>query len=297
MIMAVLVITASIAGITAVAVALLRSSRDQAQRDLVRAQYLQHVAESAAQSQPPPQPPAQVSVISEPTTADWALVVGLPVALFFTGLVIFGAVYWRTRRAEQKQVKALGAVHDAIAEIKDPNDLLGLMEVNRRQMDAYDAQARGQGGSSHWSSLVAMTVGLGIVGAGLTITVVASEDATKYAAAIVAAVGTATGGYIAQTFIRLNSAAQDQVRYYFEQPLVQSYLLTAERFVLQMPAAERPKQYQALVEAALKQAAMVPQHRVPTLGERPLKKPADKPARSSKAARSSKPRVGLTGAR
>ncbi|MBF6173588.1 hypothetical protein [Nocardia blacklockiae] len=164
----------------------------------------------------------------------------------------FGAT---VRRAEAREAQAQGALDTALAEIKSEHDLLGLMQANRKQMDAYDAQARSQGVTSHWISVGAMVVGLVIVGTGLTITVLADTSAAKYSAAIVAAVGTATGGYIAQTFIRLNSSIQDQVRYYFEQPLVQSYLLMAERFIAQMPPEERTAQYQLLVESALAQAA------------------------------------------
>ncbi|MFD8099019.1 hypothetical protein ACFV24_05735 [Nocardia fluminea] len=149
----------------------------------------------------------------------------------------------------------------AVEDVAGPNDLLKLMEVNRRQMEAYDVQARSQGRSSHRSSLFAMTAGLAIVGAGLWITVNADDSATKYAAAIVAAVGTATGGYIARTFIRVNTAAQQHVRYYFEQPLVQSYLLTAERVAERLPNRKREHQYELIVAAALQQAGMVSQLR------------------------------------
>lgn len=161
----------------------------------------------------------------------------------------------------RRRIEAMNArleLELAIRGIHGPNDLLGMIQANRKQMDAYDAQARAQGSTSHWISMVAMIVGLGIVAAGLWIAVAADQTATKYSAAIVAAVGTATGGYIARTFIRLNSAVQDQVRYYFEQPLVQSYLLTAERAIALMPEEERSNQYRVLMEAALHQAAMVP---------------------------------------
>lgn len=172
-------------------------------------------------------------------------------------------------RVEDRETRAKGAVDAAVAGIKNEHDLLGLMRANRKQMDAYDAQARAQGVVAHWISVGAMVVGLIIVGVGLWVAVAAEEPAAKYSAAIVAAVGTATGGYIAQTFIRLNSEAQDQVRFYFEQPLVQSYLLTAERFVAQMPAEDRAKQYQRLIEAAIEQAANAPKHRLTSGGRDP----------------------------
>lgn len=168
----------------------------------------------------------------------------------------------------------------AVENVADPNDLLKLMEVNRRQMEAYDVQARAQGRSSHRSSLLAMTAGLAIVGAGLWITVNADDSATKYSAAIVAAVGTATGGYIARTFIRVNSSAQQHVRFYFEQPLVQSYLLTAERVAERLPDRKRERQYELIVAAALHRAGMVSQQQVgeDESEEEPEPGPVDDPA-------------------
>ncbi|MFE7718169.1 hypothetical protein ACFU44_03900 [Nocardia rhizosphaerihabitans] len=165
------------------------------------------------------------------------------------------------RRSRSDAALARGNLDRAVEAVSEPSDLLKLMEVNRRQMEAYDVQARAQGRSSHRSSLFAMTAGLMIVGAGLWITVNADDSATKYSAAIVAAVGTATGGYIARTFIRVNTSAQQHVRYYFEQPLVQSYLLTAERVAERLPERRRGNQYELIVAAALHQAGMVPQLR------------------------------------
>ncbi|MEV4127059.1 hypothetical protein [Nocardia sp. NPDC049707] len=153
-------------------------------------------------------------------------------------------------------------VYAALEEIKGPDDLLGLLKLNRRQMDAYDVAARRQGNASHWASLAAMTVGLGIVGLGLWIAVTAETDAAKYSAAIIAGVATAAGSYIARTFIHVHSTTQEQVRFYFEQPLVQSYMLMAERFIAQMPESERPAQFVKLVDSAASQAAMVPLRRV-----------------------------------
>ncbi|MFI7527505.1 hypothetical protein [Nocardia salmonicida] len=182
----------------------------------------------------------------------------LGVTAFAVGLVLMSVLDHFSAR----EFIAAGANIDrAVEDVTGPNDLLKLMEVNRRQMEAYDVQARAQGRSSHRSSLVAMTAGLAIVGAGLWITVNAEDSATKYSAAIVAAVGTATGGYIARTFIRVNTAAQQHVRYYFEQPLVQSYLLTAERVAERLPNRKREHQYELIVAAALQQAGMVSQLR------------------------------------
>lgn len=205
-----------------------------------------------------------------------------PPALALTAAAMSTVLLPILESATSREVKAAGEnVDRAVEDVEGPNDLLKLMEVNRRQMEAYDVQARAQGRSSHRSSLFAMTAGLAIVGAGLWITVNADDSATKYSAAIVAAVGTATGGYIARTFIRVNTAAQHHVRYYFEQPLVQSYLLTAERIADRLPESERHAQYELIVAAALQQAGMVPQLREPAATDQEAEsepEPTDDPA-------------------
>ncbi|GGK32619.1 TRADD-N-associated membrane domain-containing protein [Nocardia camponoti] len=187
------------------------------------------------------------------------LIFGAVVAVI--GPVIFWVVIAALEDSASKSAGAREALNQAVENVSSPNDLLKLMEVNRRQMEAYDIQARSQGRTSHWSSLLAMTAGLGIVAVGMWIAVTADETATKYAAAIIAAVGTGTGGYIAKTFIQVNTTAQQHVRFYFEQPLVQSYLLTAERVIERLPESERGPQYALVVAAALGQAGLVPELR------------------------------------
>lgn len=203
--------------------------------------------------------PSNVVVLTSEAYGAIALGCLLAALIGFTAAGIFHTLrdsFWERETAQTNLDRAL-------KELIDPNDLIALMNVNRRQMEAYDIQARTQGKSSHWSSLAAMAAGLIVVGVGLWIAVNADDSATKYAAAIVAAVGTATGGYIARTFIRVNTDAQQHVRYYFEQPLVQSYILTAERIVRQLPDDRQPDQYEAIINAALNQAGLVPELRSP----------------------------------
>ncbi|MEU4417364.1 TRADD-N-associated membrane domain-containing protein [Nocardia salmonicida] len=184
-----------------------------------------------------------------PAAAMWSAPVAAAV-----GVVGLLATRWLRDRKERQ---SRDAVDRAIAKVTDPFDLMQLMEVNRRQMEVYDDQARNQSSTSHWTALGAMVAGLSIVGFGIGVAANADSDATKFATAIIAAVGTTVGGYIAKTFITLNSSTQEQVRYYFEQPLVASYLITAERFIARMPEEDRPEQYRRLVQAAMDQAAAV----------------------------------------
>jgi hypothetical protein len=74
----------------------------------------------------------------------------------------------------------------------------------------------------------------------------------------VTAAGAATGGYISSTFIKVHQNATKQLNYYFQQPLAQSYLLTAERLTTGMPEAQRVAQLELVLNAALTQACRDP---------------------------------------
>ncbi|MBF6240499.1 hypothetical protein IU474_25985 [Nocardia otitidiscaviarum] len=145
-------------------------------------------------------------------------------------------------------------VEKAQEAVQGPDDLMGLLRANRKQMDAYDELARQHGASSHRATTWAMVVGLLMVAVGLAIAWYAEEPATKYSAAIIAATATAAGSFITQTFIRVQARAQDQMQFYFRQPLDHSYLLTAERLASQLPEPIRSDQYTQIIATALNQA-------------------------------------------
>jgi hypothetical protein len=163
----------------------------------------------------------------------------------------------RVSHYENFEAEAKDELNKAIADINGIDDLPGLMLANKKQMDAYEALVRSQRESSHRASLIAMAASFCAVGAGLLVAVLSEDSATKYAAAAMAAAGAAAGGYIARTFIRAQQSAQDQMRFHVQQPLVQSYLLAAERIISMMSADVRDDQYKRILRSALAQAENV----------------------------------------
>lgn len=145
----------------------------------------------------------------------------------------------------------------AIDDIKGTGDLPGLMLANKRQMDAYEALVRSQAESSHRASLVALAAALLVIGAGLLIALVSEDSATKHAAAVMAAAGAATCGFVAWNFIRAQQRNLDQMRSYLQQPLVQSYLLAAERIIGMMSNESKDEQYKRILQSALAQTENV----------------------------------------
>jgi hypothetical protein len=104
-----------------------------------------------------------------------------------------------------------------------------------------------------------MTAGVVLIATGMAVATFADSTSTKYAAAIITAVGTATGGYISRTFLTVQRGATEQMNYYFQQQLAQSYLLTAERLVSQMPTESKESQLKRIVKTALTKAASTQQ--------------------------------------
>ena len=116
-------------------------------------------------------------------------------------------------------------------------------------MTTWPAQAE----DAHRAGFFAMTAGLALIAAGIIVALVTDVAATKYSAALITAAGVATSGYIAETFIRVREQSAHQMTYYFQQPLVQSYLLTAERLADRLPEERQVQQIEAILKTALGQ--------------------------------------------
>ncbi len=196
--------------------------------------------------------------------ADWPIekplsrALGIIFALGGFAIFLFGLLRLHVVRDEWREAKNRGLAEDveqAVHQIEDASDLLGLMRANRKQMDAYDSLARSQAEEAHRMAFVAMGAGLLILAGGVLVTLTIDSSATKYAAAIISAAGVGASGYVAKTFIRVRESSSQQMTYYFQQPLVQSYLLTAERLASQLPEERRQQQLERIAAAALAQAS------------------------------------------
>jgi hypothetical protein len=176
---------------------------------------------------------------------------GLGAAILLGLLVLVLRETVSARRSAAAQEKA----ERALQGVAGPDDLLGFIRANASQMHAYDLMARRQAAQSHRASLVAMFVGLALVGAGVAVAVLAPDTASKVVGAAVTSVGAAVGGYIARTFLTNSRRSADNAAYYFQQPLVTSYLLGAERLLSRLPEDARASALQNIIGATLDQAS------------------------------------------
>lgn len=194
--------------------------------------------------------------ISVGVSTKLAAPLAVSIAALFAGSFYFLSTQVSPTEIELRQLRS--AANVAVGEITGPDDILGLIRANSKLMESYEVLARSQARSAHIATLIAGACGLAAVGAGIAVAVTAEATAAKYAAAIVAAVGTATGGYIAATFIRVQEAAMIQMRYYFQRPLVQSYLFQAERLSKKLTEdADQTTQLKAVIAATLTQTTQI----------------------------------------
>jgi hypothetical protein len=106
-------------------------------------------------------------------------------------------------------------------------------------MATYTALARGQANTAFRNSQIAMGIGLVVLFVGAVAAIAAEDTAARIATASLTALGGAFAGYIARTFIQSYNAAIEQLNFAFQQPLVNSYLLSSERLVNEMSTAQR----------------------------------------------------------
>jgi hypothetical protein len=143
---------------------------------------------------------------------------------------------------------ARAEVEQAIDRIGSEVDLRDLLRVNRRQMEAYEVLTRRQAASSYRLSHLALAIGLAVVVTGSVWALRADETSTQVVAAALSTVAAAISGFIARTYLRIYERTLEQLNHYFEQPLVSSYVLTAERLIDKMGAEHRDGAYAKVVE-------------------------------------------------
>jgi hypothetical protein len=127
------------------------------------------------------------------------------------------------------------ALESAVDKLRDQMLLPSLMNLNRILLDQYHRIATDQAESSFKSSKRAMWCGFAWLLMCFTAAILI--PATKEAQLLVgtlAATGGALSGFLGRTYIRVYERSLQQLNRYFEQPLVNSYLLSAERIVGEM---------------------------------------------------------------
>lgn len=139
----------------------------------------------------------------------------------------------------ERRGRATRAAEEAALKGSVGPELAALLLENRKQMEKYDFMARDQAESAYRYGRAAMVVGLVTLIAGTGTAIAVGPTASKITTAGLAAVGGVLASYVARTFLRTYQWTLAQLNYYFEEPLITSYILTAERLTALVEAAER----------------------------------------------------------
>jgi TRADD-N domain-containing protein len=150
---------------------------------------------------------------------------------FISGVVVpLGIIRERNFeiRAEKECHEECKDLNWALCDIAD-HTLKGLAWVNFKQLKNYAFVAQRQARMSYYASLVAASISLLVLTSGTAVAIGLPTPAAKVAAGVVATAGTALSSFLARTFLSAYQMASRQMIYYYGQPLVHCYLLTAER--------------------------------------------------------------------
>ncbi|MFI6334114.1 hypothetical protein [Streptomyces sp. NPDC050535] len=121
--------------------------------------------------------------------------------------------------------------HEALEKLKKTTELATLMELNQDQIATYHRIVTQQADKSFKSSRTAMGVGLFlIVCAAIGGAYVPMEEVRWFIGAL-AAFSTLLTGYLTKTYLAMYKESIGQLNRYFDQPVLNSFYLTAERLV------------------------------------------------------------------
>jgi hypothetical protein len=157
------------------------------------------------------------------------------VLLLITAGVVFGAVavmavlYVRDLRKEEALQEALQeASNDAIDRLEDENvSLANFLRYERSETEKWQVQARGRARWSFAASLVAMSVGLGLLSLGVYHAIYDADPVTKVVVAALTAVGATLSSYISHTFMKTQKQIEDRLPLYYYHPATAHYLWSA----------------------------------------------------------------------
>ncbi|WP_448642448.1 TRADD-N-associated membrane domain-containing protein [Geodermatophilus sp. URMC 63] len=154
-------------------------------------------------------------------------------------------------QARYQQAVTTGELYSAIENTEDFTSLPDLLKLNRKAMETYQNLSVRQATTSFRMAEAAMAIGLLVLAAGIVLSLSANSAISKIASAGLATVGGILSGFISRTFIRLHENAMRQLHTYYEQPLINSYMLTAERLTQNLDAARRGQVVEDIIREAL----------------------------------------------
>lgn len=159
-------------------------------------------------------------------------------------------------RAERRAIHESMASHrelaeKQIAELKTVSSLGMLLDLNQGQIDEYHRIATYQADRSFRSSQRAMWIGLLVIVACFVAGLYLPTAEAKVFVGALAAVGAALSGFLNRTYLHMYRQTLGQLNRYFDQPVLTSYYLTAERLTEDLPDDQRHEMRRSIIGQVL----------------------------------------------
>jgi hypothetical protein len=177
--------------------------------------------------------------------------------LFFVISFSIPSIRKARRVLRQREEAAREKAKQASDELSDASKLTEMLKANRKQMEAYDELARVQARESFRNSQIAIAVGLFVLVSGAFVALLVDTTASKVTTATLTALGGLLSGYISKTFLRVYERAQQQLTFFFQQPLINSYILAADRLIERMDN-DRDKEFSRVVGHVMEVLVQLP---------------------------------------
>ena len=184
----------------------------------------------------------------------WPIVVVSGLAFLLA--LAFGLSIYFTAIDDRNARRSIWQNDETVATLSDAGtdpSMRELLILNRQEMQAYHVLTKMQAKRSFANSLVAMWLGFLVVTACIVFVALPLpiDASAKVAIATVGTAGTIVSGFITRTFLRQHSLSIAQLNRFFDQPLVTSYLLHAERVASGLSEGAREKALADVVDRAL----------------------------------------------
>jgi uncharacterized membrane protein len=192
------------------------------------------------------------------TTDIIALVIIIGLIVFVASLA--GIFYWRsklqsTQALYDQERRQREEVEQILERLRDRMSLPGLIELNRLMLTEYHSIATIQAQKSFKSAQRAMLAGFTWLIICFTAVIVVNSLEGKIVAAALAPVGGMLAGFLGRTYLFVYERSLIQLNQYYNQPLLNSYYLAAERLTSEMSAEARDRMLEKVVDQLLSAAS------------------------------------------
>jgi hypothetical protein len=141
-------------------------------------------------------------------------------------------------------------------------------DANQRALLNYQRLTQKQATSSYRLAQFAILAGLLLLLGGVAVTVRASGTTTQLVVGGLSALGTTISAYVGATSIRVYNRTLSQMNFYYAQPLVQSYVLQAERLSQSLSRERKDVVLEKIITQTLA-VASVAAHLIARAGDTP----------------------------